>query len=110
MRAALVVTGTEVLEGRVRDENGAAIAASLTAHGVAVDRITVVGDALHDIRAAVDEALAGGPRALGFFHQAHDATERVVSRQPRGGQRQRALAVDAADLGVLAVWVCLAAD
>ncbi len=59
MRAALVVTGTEVLEGRVRDENGAAIAASLTAHGVAVDRITVVGDALHDIRAAVDEALAG---------------------------------------------------
>jgi nicotinamide-nucleotide amidase len=61
VRASLVVTGTEVLEGRVRDENGAAIAASLTSHGVAIDRITVVGDALGDIRAAVDEALAGAP-------------------------------------------------
>lgn len=61
MRAALVVTGTEVLEGRVRDENGAAIAGSLTAHGVDVARITVVGDALEDIRAAVVEALATDP-------------------------------------------------
>lgn len=61
VRAALVVTGTEVLEGRVRDENGAAIARSLTAHGVAIDRITVVGDTLEEIRFAVADALAGGP-------------------------------------------------
>ncbi|MBU6363014.1 MAG: nicotinamide-nucleotide amidohydrolase family protein [Acidobacteria bacterium] len=60
MRAALVVTGTEVLEGRVRDENGAMVAASLAAAGVQVQRITVVGDALDDIRSAVAEALAGG--------------------------------------------------
>ena len=57
-RAALVVTGTEVLEGRVRDENGAAVAASLSAHGVEVTRITVVGDGLDDITAAVGTALA----------------------------------------------------
>lgn len=60
MRAALVVTGTEVLEGRVRDENGAMVAASLAAAGVQVERITVVGDGLEDIRSAVAEALAGG--------------------------------------------------
>jgi nicotinamide-nucleotide amidase len=60
VHAALVVTGTEVLEGRVQDRNGAAIAASLAAHGVRVDRISVVGDALADIRAALGEALARG--------------------------------------------------
>jgi len=60
MRAALVVTGTEVLEGRVRDENGAMVAASLAAAGVAVQRITVVGDGLDEIRGAVTEALASG--------------------------------------------------
>jgi nicotinamide-nucleotide amidase len=59
-RAALVVTGTEVLEGRVRDENGAMVAASLTAHGVTVERITVVGDALADITTAVEEAMHSG--------------------------------------------------
>lgn len=60
MRAALVVTGTEVLEGRVRDENGAMVASSLAAAGAEVDRITVVGDGLGDIRDAVAAALGSG--------------------------------------------------
>ncbi|MFM8829030.1 MAG: nicotinamide-nucleotide amidohydrolase family protein [Actinomycetota bacterium] len=60
MRAALVVTGTEVLEGRVRDENGAMVAAALAASGVAVQRITVVGDGLDEIRGAVADALDSG--------------------------------------------------
>ena len=60
MRAALVVTGTEVLEGRVRDENGAFVAASLAAAGVSVDRITVVGDGLEEIASAVVQALQSG--------------------------------------------------
>lgn len=59
-RAALVVTGTEVLEGRVRDENGAAVARSLTGHGVSVERITVVGDGLAEITDAVEQAIASG--------------------------------------------------
>lgn len=59
-RAALVVTGTEVLEGRVRDENGAFVAQSLTAHGVAVEEISVVGDGLDDIARAVGRAVATG--------------------------------------------------
>jgi len=59
-----VVTGTEVLEGRVRDENGGAVAASLASAGVQVERITVVGDGLDDIRAAVREALDADPDLL----------------------------------------------
>ena len=49
VRACLVVTGTEVLEGRVRDENGAFVAAQLTARGVRVARMVVVDDALERI-------------------------------------------------------------
>ena len=75
MRAALVVTGTEVLEGRVRDENGAMVASSLAAAGVTVDRITVVGDGLEHIRRALDEALASGADmvvATGGLGPTHD--------------------------------------
>jgi len=53
------VTGTEVLEGRVRDENGAAIAADLTSHGVRVVGTAVVDDTQASIEAAVSAALAG---------------------------------------------------
>lgn len=60
MRAAVVVTGTEVLEGRVRDENGAMIGADLAAAGVSLTRTIVVGDGLDDIRDAVGLALSGG--------------------------------------------------
>lgn len=49
VHAALLVTGTEVLEGRVRDQNGAAIAADLVSLGVTVTRTMVVGDAADDI-------------------------------------------------------------
>lgn len=59
-----MVTGTEVLEGRVRDENGAFVAASLAGAGVSVERITVVGDGLADIRGALGQALAGAPELL----------------------------------------------
>lgn len=55
-----MVTGTEVLEGRVRDENGAAVAASLAAAGVQVERITVVGDGVDEIREALEQAIGGG--------------------------------------------------
>ncbi|MFZ4754541.1 MAG: nicotinamide-nucleotide amidohydrolase family protein [Miltoncostaeaceae bacterium] len=54
------MTGTEVLEGRVRDENGAAIAADLTARGVRVAGTVVVDDALESITGAVRDALSAG--------------------------------------------------
>ncbi len=53
------MTGTEVLEGRVRDENGAAIAADLTSRGVRVVGTAVVDDTQASIEAAVSAALAG---------------------------------------------------
>lgn len=88
-RAALVVTGTEVLEGRVRDENGAAVAQSLTAHGVAVEEITVVGDGLHDITRAVGRAIAAGVDlvvATGGLGPTHDdrTMEAVAAATGRG--------------------------
>jgi len=58
MQARIVVTGTEVLEGRVRDENGSAIAADLTGRGVRVVSAVVVDDALESIKRAVADALA----------------------------------------------------
>ena len=44
MRAAIVVTGDEVLHGRVAESNGAFLARWLEAHGVIPERITVVPD------------------------------------------------------------------
>lgn len=90
-RAALVVTGTEVLEGRVRDENGAAVAQSLTAHGVSVERITVVGDGLDDITGAVGQALASGVDLVvttGGLGPTHDdrTMEAVAAATGRGLQ------------------------
>lgn len=55
-----MVTGTEVLEGRVRDENGAAIAAELTGRGVRVAGTAVVDDSIASITGAVRDALAAG--------------------------------------------------
>ena len=82
--ARLVVTGTEVLEGRVRDENGAAIAADLTARGVRVLGTSVVDDALGSIEGAVADALGSGAAlvvvtgGLGPTHD--DRTMEAVAR------------------------------
>ena len=82
--ARLVVTGTEVLEGRVRDENGAAIAADLTARGVRVLGTSVVDDALGSIEGAVADALGSGTAlvvvtgGLGPTHD--DRTMEAVAR------------------------------
>ncbi|MEQ8833240.1 MAG: CinA family nicotinamide mononucleotide deamidase-related protein [Miltoncostaeaceae bacterium] len=58
--AAVLVTGDEVLRGRIRDRNGAHLAAWLDDHGVALDRITVMGDDRACIGAAVRAALDDG--------------------------------------------------
>jgi nicotinamide-nucleotide amidase len=100
MRAALVVTGTEVLEGRVQDSNGSVVAASLTGLGVEVDRITVVGDGLTEIRAAVESAIDSGvdlvvtTGGLGPTHD--DLTMRAVAEAAG-----RPLVLDAAALDMV---------
>ena len=44
VRAAIVVTGTEVLGGRVSDRNGPWLAEQLATLGVDLAHVTVVGD------------------------------------------------------------------
>ena len=50
-RAGIVVTGTEVLTGRVQDRNGPWVADRLLELGVELAHITICGDRPHDIEA-----------------------------------------------------------
>ncbi len=52
-RAGIVVTGTEVLTGRVTDRNGPWLAERLRRHGVDVGHVVVVGDRPEDLRSAI---------------------------------------------------------
>ncbi len=54
VRAAIVVTGTEVLGGIIRDANGPWLAERLREHGVELAATHVVGDRPDDLRAALD--------------------------------------------------------
>ena len=60
MRATLLVTGDEVLGGRVNERNAGFLARSLTAHGVRVERAVIVGDSVTDVADALLELLATG--------------------------------------------------
>jgi nicotinamide-nucleotide amidase len=53
VRAAIVVTGTEVLTGRVGDRNGPWLSERLAELGVDVAHIAIVGDRPKDMRAAL---------------------------------------------------------
>jgi competence/damage-inducible protein CinA-like protein len=94
-RAGIVVTGTEVLTGRVSDRNGPWLAEQLRRLGVDVGHVVVVGDRLDDLRAALD-FLAGTGVALvitsgGLGPTADDLTAEVV-----GDWQGRPLSVDPA--------------
>ncbi|HWK28917.1 MAG TPA: competence/damage-inducible protein A [Solirubrobacter sp.] len=54
VRAGIVVTGTEVLSGIIRDANGPWLSEALRGRGVEVSEIVVVGDRPEDIRRALD--------------------------------------------------------
>ena len=58
-RAGIVVTGTEVLTGRVQDRNGPWIADRLLELGVELAHITICGDRPHDIDATAFSCEAG---------------------------------------------------
>jgi nicotinamide-nucleotide amidase len=82
VRAGIVVTGTEVLTGRIRDRNGPWLAEQLRLLGVDVGSVVVVGDRVEDLRAAlaflagtVDLVLTSG----GLGPTADDLTAEVVA-------------------------------
>jgi nicotinamide-nucleotide amidase len=54
VRAGIIVTGTEVLSGIIRDANGPWLSEALRARGVVVSNIVVVGDRPDDLRGALD--------------------------------------------------------
>jgi nicotinamide-nucleotide amidase len=84
VRAGIVVTGTEVLGGRVRDRNGPWLADRLRELGVDLAYVTIVGDRPEDMETAlrfmaeqgIDVVLTSG----GLGPTADDLTAEVVGR------------------------------
>lgn len=82
-RAGIVVTGTEVLTGRVVDRNGPWLAERLRELGVDVGRTVVVGDRREDLAAALRFQLADHDLVLtsgGLGPTADDLTAEVVAQ------------------------------
>src|SRR3954453_2835434 len=82
MRAGIVVTGTEVLTGRVADRNGPWLAERLRVLGVDVGHVVVVGDRPDDVRSALEFLTGTGVGLVitsgGLGPTADDLTAQVV--------------------------------
>jgi nicotinamide-nucleotide amidase len=84
IRAGIVVTGTEVLTGRISDKNGPWVSEQLADRGVEVAHILIVGDRPEDLEAAL-RFLASEEMDLivtsgGLGPTADDLTGEVVAR------------------------------
>jgi nicotinamide-nucleotide amidase len=83
-RAGIVVTGTEVLTGRVRDRNGPWLSDRLLELGVELAHITICGDRPEDIEAQLrflaDEGVDLIVTSGGLGPTADDMTVEVVAR------------------------------
>jgi nicotinamide-nucleotide amidase len=84
VRAGIVVTGTEVLTGRVADRNGPWISERLAELGIEVAHILVVADRPEDLEAALRFMAAEGMDLIvtsgGLGPTADDLTGEVVAR------------------------------
>jgi nicotinamide-nucleotide amidase len=83
VRAGIVVTGTEVLTGRVSDRNGPWLAEQLRQLGVDVGQIVVVGDRRDDLQTALTFLGAGNDLVItsgGLGPTADDLTAEVVAQ------------------------------
>ena len=84
IRAGIVVTGTEVLTGRISDSNGPWVSERLAEHGVEVAHILVVADRPHDLEAALRFMAGEGMELIvttgGLGPTADDLTAEVVAR------------------------------
>jgi nicotinamide-nucleotide amidase len=100
VRAAILVTGDEILRGRIQERNAGLIARSLEARGVEVERVELVGDDLPGLVGAL-ERLLGGPAELvcttGGLGPTHDDLTMEAVARATG----RPLAVDAAALAMV---------
>jgi nicotinamide-nucleotide amidase len=93
VRAGIVVTGTEVLTGRVSDRNGPWLAEQLRTLGVDVGSVVVVGDRPADLESALEFLVGSGVDLVittgGLGPTADDLTAQVV-----GDAQGRPSAVD----------------
>jgi nicotinamide-nucleotide amidase len=84
IRAGIVVTGTEVLTGRISDSNGPWVSERLAEHGVEVAHIVVVADRPDDLMAALRFLAAEGMDLIittgGLGPTADDLTAELVAR------------------------------
>ena len=84
IRAGILVTGTEVLSGRIADRNGPWVSERLAELGVEVAEITVVGDRPEDLEGALrlmgDEGMDLIVTSGGLGPTADDLTAEVVGR------------------------------
>jgi nicotinamide-nucleotide amidase len=84
VRAGIVVTGTEVLTGRIADRNGPWVSERLAELGVDVAHILVVGDRPDDLEAALRFISAEGMDLIvtsgGLGPTADDLTAEIVAR------------------------------
>jgi len=84
IRAGIVVTGTEVITGRIPDGNGPWVSERLAEHGVEVAHILVVADRPDDLRAALEFMADQGMDLIvttgGLGPTADDLTAEVVAR------------------------------
>jgi nicotinamide-nucleotide amidase len=84
VRAGIVVTGTEVLTGRIADRNGPWVSEQLADLGVDVAHILVVGDRPDDLEAALRFMAAEGMELIvtsgGLGPTADDLTGEIVAR------------------------------
>jgi nicotinamide-nucleotide amidase len=83
-RAGIIITGTEVLAGRVRDRNGPWLADRLVEHGVDLAHVTICGDRPSDLEAQlrfmVDQGVDLVVTSGGLGPTADDLTAEVVGR------------------------------
>jgi nicotinamide-nucleotide amidase len=83
VRAGIVVTGTEVLSGIIRDDNGPWLSERLRGLGVSLAHVMVVGDRFPDLRAALEFLAAEGMDLVittgGLGPTADDLTAAVVA-------------------------------
>ncbi|HET7574823.1 MAG TPA: competence/damage-inducible protein A [Solirubrobacterales bacterium] len=84
IRAGIVVTGTEVITGRISDSNGPWVSERLAEAGVEVAHIEIVADRAADIEAALRFMAAEGMDLIvttgGLGPTADDLTAEVVAR------------------------------
>ena len=84
IRAGIVVTGTEVLTGRISDSNGPWVSERLAERGVEVAHIIVVADRRDDLEAALNFLAEEGMDLIvttgGLGPTADDLTAEVVGR------------------------------